>query len=347
MHGGVDRPVRDARPGLKPSSGAYSRASDRISARSELSLTVLELEDRGADVLDRAVQVVDGLVERLVEPGVAGAERDASQLEPRGEETLDHHVVQVPGDPFPVGDHGQLAPGRGRPGRGPGPARPGRRTTPAAHAPRCRVSPGDGRRTPPARRPPRGGPATGSPPRRGSPVIASSTSSRTCSGSVSVATSSSAASIRSTSPGSAAIVARRRRRPRGPRTAVGPGAGERAGRLGDPPQGPVEVHRRLEGIGQLGRRLEPLAAALAEAVGTRVLDHEPGGAREGLHEELVLLGERYRRRPSRSGRGCRRRFPGSGPARRGTWSSAGGSAGSRSTADGPTGRPSGSPRARR
>ena len=91
----------------------------------------------------------------------------------------------------------------------------------------------------------------------------------------------------------------RRDRPRGARSSAGsqdcrrPGAGERAGRLGDPPQGPFEVHRRLEGLGQLGGRLEPLAASLAEAVGAGVLDHEPGGARERLHEELVLLGERF------------------------------------------------------
>ena len=53
------------------------------------------------------------------------------------------------------------------------------------------------------------------------------------------------------------------------------------------------IHRRLEGVGQLGRRLEPLAASLAEAVDARVLDHEPGGASQGLDEELVLLGERF------------------------------------------------------
>ena len=92
---------------------------------------------------------------------------------------------------------------------------------------------------------------------------------------------------------------RRRLAGQGPHVAVRTGA-HHGGRPGppDPPRGradllqrEVPLHRRLQGVGQTCRRLEPLAAALAEAVGAGVLDHQAGGARERDHEPLVGVGE--------------------------------------------------------
>ena len=71
----------------------------------------MELEDRGAQIVDGGVDVVDGSADPLL-----GLRPDhpvhALQLQSGGEQPLDHQVVQVPGDPVAVlqyGDHRPVA----------------------------------------------------------------------------------------------------------------------------------------------------------------------------------------------------------------------------------------------
>ena len=71
-------------------------------------LPVLQLEDRAANVPDREVEVVDGLVDAGRHLGVDGHRTDRLELEAGGEQALDDHVVQVAGDAFAVGDDGQF-----------------------------------------------------------------------------------------------------------------------------------------------------------------------------------------------------------------------------------------------
>ena len=74
------------------------------------------------------------------------------------------------------------------------------------------------------------------------------------------------------------------------------GGGRRTGswrvRCGRSARARAQVDRWLQRLGELGGGLEPLAAAFAEAVGARVLDHEAGRAGERLDQLLVRLGER-------------------------------------------------------
>ncbi len=143
-HGGVDGPVG-------PHGRVRSRATRRTPGRASgarraalAALAVLELEDRAADVADGGVEVVDRLVDPLGRPRACRSSADGLQLQAGGEEPLDHHVVQVAGDPLAVRQRPQQLRGRRPPGPGPGRARPGRRSWPAARCSsrrgaRCRV----------------------------------------------------------------------------------------------------------------------------------------------------------------------------------------------------------------
>ena len=95
----------------------------------------------------------------------------------------------------------------------------------------------------------------------------------------------------------------------------------------------VEIGLGRERVADLVQRLELPRPARRRLVQARVLDRDRRLRREQLDELLVLLGEVLAVRPSRSGRGCRRRPRAAGSARRGTSSSADGSAGSRPSAD--------------
>ena len=66
-----------------------------------------QLEDRAADVPDGRVEVVDGRVDPLGHLRSAGVRHGALQLHAGGEQPLDDHVVQVPGDPLAVLQHHQ------------------------------------------------------------------------------------------------------------------------------------------------------------------------------------------------------------------------------------------------
>ena len=278
-----------ARRGVKPSTGTYSRTRLRISARSEdrcLSCSS-KIVPRIALIVSSSAETVSS--SRRATSGEDAIARHALELEPGGEEPLDDHVVQVAGDPLPVGDQGQLAAGRRRPARGPGPARPGRRRSPAAPARWRRGGARCGRRARPARSPGPGGPGPGS-------TTASMPSSCISSGG---AVTSSAGPPR-TRVGRARARGRgrprrpppcRRRRSRG-RAARWPGPPPRRGRCARSGRArPRPVHA---GAGasdaELGGRLQPAPAALAEAVGAGVVDDEAGGAGQGLDQLLVLLG---------------------------------------------------------
>ena len=63
----------------------------------------MQVEDRGADLLDDGLQLVDGVGEPLLHLRGAGPGDGALQREPDGEQSLDHVVVQIAGDPVAVG----------------------------------------------------------------------------------------------------------------------------------------------------------------------------------------------------------------------------------------------------
>ena len=118
-----------------------------------VACSVLQLEDRAADRLDRVVEVGDGLVEPVARPRgppviaatpwscrpVAKSRWMTTSCRSRAIRSRS----EISASSCAVGD---------APGRGPGPAPPGRRTSPAARAPRRRAGPaGVGRRPRPGR----------------------------------------------------------------------------------------------------------------------------------------------------------------------------------------------------
>ena len=117
------------------------------------------------------------------------------------------------------------------------------------------------------------------------------------------------------------------RRPRPPRRAPPPGAGQRdqhdpcVEQLAQPARDELEQRRQLqlgsERVADLVQRLELAQPARRRLVQTCVLDRDGGLRGEQLRQLEVLVRERPRRLPSRSGRGSRtrRRAGGSGTPR--------------------------------
>ena len=68
----------------------------------------VQREDRVADLADGDVELVDGLVETARAVGVDDPWTERLQRHPGGEETLDHLVVEVPGDALAVLEHDEL-----------------------------------------------------------------------------------------------------------------------------------------------------------------------------------------------------------------------------------------------
>ena len=68
----------------------------------------LETEDDRADLPDRLVEVVDDHRKSLPMFGVGGARGDGLDHHPRGEELLDHDVMEVTGDALTVLDHPEM-----------------------------------------------------------------------------------------------------------------------------------------------------------------------------------------------------------------------------------------------
>ena len=64
----------------------------------------MQVEDGGADLADDLLQIVDRSAQPLLHRRRPGSGNGALQRQPDGEQPLDHMVVQVPGDPVPVGD---------------------------------------------------------------------------------------------------------------------------------------------------------------------------------------------------------------------------------------------------
>ena len=108
-HPGVDRAAH-------PHGGGEAQdrdvlAHDRVDLGPQRAgRPVLELEDGAPDVADGEVQVGHRLLQPAHHLGGGGEHRGALQLQPGGEEPLDHAVVQVAGDPLAVGDDGELLP---------------------------------------------------------------------------------------------------------------------------------------------------------------------------------------------------------------------------------------------
>ena len=129
------RARREPQPGRKPRSSASSSTSVADLCPQVGARRGTQLEDGAADVADGGVELVDGRIDPLGHVGPAGQPGGGLQLQSGGEQPLDDHVVQVPGDPLPVARAPPAAPAP--PARGPAPARarPARRTSRPASGP--------------------------------------------------------------------------------------------------------------------------------------------------------------------------------------------------------------------
>ena len=90
------------------SEGGHGRGHDGAELGPGLvdARRLLELEDRGPDLADRLVQVLDGAPEHLADRQVLGALAHGLEGEAGREDPLDDVVVQVSGDPVAVLEHG-------------------------------------------------------------------------------------------------------------------------------------------------------------------------------------------------------------------------------------------------
>ncbi len=96
--------------GSKPSVGSH-RGGQRKDAHANAAASVfvsLELEDDAADLPDRGVEVVDGSLYPVRHLALVNQSGESLQTQSRREETLDHGVVQVAGDPFAIAKQRQL-----------------------------------------------------------------------------------------------------------------------------------------------------------------------------------------------------------------------------------------------
>ena len=93
----------------KPTTGLRSRRSERTASRTPRPIAVCpKLEDGGADLSDRVVDIGDGRAQPIRCTGShAGFAAMLWSREPDGEQTLDDRVVQIPGQavPFVVDGH--------------------------------------------------------------------------------------------------------------------------------------------------------------------------------------------------------------------------------------------------
>ena len=69
----------------------------------------VQIEDRGADVADHVLQFVDGVGQSLLDLGDHRPCGRPLQRQAHREQSLDHMVVQIPGDPVAFGQHIEFA----------------------------------------------------------------------------------------------------------------------------------------------------------------------------------------------------------------------------------------------
>ena len=109
----ADHAHRSGNPQRRNEGAVFGQVGDRglnpLPKADPLSARGVQLEDGGADVLDRRLQVANRTVQPRGDLARSGPGYGALQVHARGEEPLYDVVVQVVRDPIAVGQHGQVA----------------------------------------------------------------------------------------------------------------------------------------------------------------------------------------------------------------------------------------------